>query len=233
MKYRICKTGFTLIEMLVAMAIVVSIVSMVYGSYFATARSAEIYKSRMTVSEEVRSVLQRMSGQIRCAYARLADGTSSEPKALPVNTEKVIDESINCFKAGVDLPDGQILNLVTTDQSSLAEGRPDGLHDVAYRFDRNEGILFMSSSRAVHGKTPPGRKRDWSPLIEKVRHIRLAFFDGKQWWSEWDFEKNNNLPAAVSITVACEDENSRQCVFSTVAYVAVHREQTSRDISKR
>jgi type II secretory pathway component PulJ len=57
-----------LVEVLVAAAIIVTIVSMVYGSYFATAKSTEAYKAKMTLSGQTRKVLGQMARQIRCSY---------------------------------------------------------------------------------------------------------------------------------------------------------------------
>ncbi|MHC4244281.1 MAG: PulJ/GspJ family protein, partial [Planctomycetota bacterium] len=62
------RAGFTLIEILVAVTIIVTIVSMVYGSYFATAKSTDAYQARMTTSGQTRKVLDRMARQIRCSY---------------------------------------------------------------------------------------------------------------------------------------------------------------------
>ncbi|MHC4632893.1 MAG: PulJ/GspJ family protein, partial [Planctomycetota bacterium] len=81
------KRGFTLVEILVAMAIIVTIVSMVYGSYFATSKSAETCKAKMALSQQVRKVLQQMARQIRCSYADKAEeltdvaGTISREKS--------------------------------------------------------------------------------------------------------------------------------------------------------
>ncbi|MDI9433013.1 MAG: type II secretion system protein, partial [Planctomycetes bacterium] len=60
--------GFTLIEMLVALAMIATIVSMVYGSYAATSRSMEMYDSRLTCAQRTQLVLRLMERQLRCAY---------------------------------------------------------------------------------------------------------------------------------------------------------------------
>ena len=75
MKNRYGKNGFTLVEILVAMAIIVVIVSLVYGSYFATSKSTQAYKSRIALFQQGRKVLRQMARQIRCSYA----GTTEEP----------------------------------------------------------------------------------------------------------------------------------------------------------
>jgi prepilin-type N-terminal cleavage/methylation domain-containing protein len=224
MTHKADKTGFTLIEMLVAVTMIVTIVSMVYGSYSATSKSAEAYKARMTLADRTRSVLQQMARQIRCCYGGApADSTGPTKAALPKTTAIPhgawgLQSPVNYFKGGPSAPNGEILHLVTT---SALSGEPPGggLFDAAYRFDKSTHTLFVSCTRFV--QTPKGLvdERDWSPLIENVEHIELTFFDGRQWLGEWDFTRTKNLPAAVRIDIACRDENRRQCSYGTVAHI--------------
>jgi prepilin-type N-terminal cleavage/methylation domain-containing protein len=219
MKHKADKTGFTLIEMLVAVTMIVTIVSMVYGSYSATSRSAEAYKARMTLADHARSVLQQMARQVRCCYGGApADSTDPTKAALP-KTAAILQSPVNYFKGGPSAPNGEILHLVTT---SALSGEPDpagGMFDTAYRFDKSTHILFVSCTRFVQAPKGLVEERDWSPLIENVEHIELGFFDGRQWLGEWDFTRMKNLPAAVRIDIACRDENRRQCSYGTVAHI--------------
>ncbi len=232
MTHKADKTGFTLIEMLVAVAMVVTIVSMVYGSYSATSKSAEAYKARMTLCDQARSVLQQMARQIRCCYGGAPTDSADPTKAALPKTAALLQSPVNYFKGGPNAPNGEILHLVTT---SALSGEPDlagGLFDAAYRFDKSTRTLFVSCTRFV--QTPKGlvEERDWSPLIENVDHIELTFFDGRQWIDEWDFTRRKNLPAAVRIDIACRDENRRQCSYGTAAYICCSNSQNNRTASE-
>jgi len=220
MRHRSSRTGFTLIEILVAMTIIVSIVSMVYGSYFATSKSAEAYKTRMTLSQDVRDVLQQMARQIRCSYAVRPKSPASGGKPILPKTKGILESPVNYFKGGWNAPAGEILQLVTTSRLSLAQERADGLLDVAYNFDPSTGTLFVSQRRFVQTPKALVENRNWSTLIESVGHIELTFFDGGQWLGEWDFTKKKQLPGAVRISITCEDENRRQCSYSTIAHIS-------------
>ena len=114
-------SGFTLIEILVAVTIMVTIVSMVYGSYFATAKSADVYKSLMTQSGRTRRVLDQMTRQIRCSYigeiiedtdlaVRLGmpyGGTNSD------STNTIRKRPVIYFSYEPDAPESWTLHLVT------------------------------------------------------------------------------------------------------------------------
>jgi prepilin-type N-terminal cleavage/methylation domain-containing protein len=234
MKHKADKTGFTLIEMLVAVAMIVAIVTMVYGSYSATSKSAEAYKARMTLADQARSVLQQMGRQIRCCYggAPADSADSADPtKAALLKTATILQSPVNYFKGGPSAPNGEILRLITT--SGLSGEPPGGgLFDAAYRFDKSTHILFVSCTRFVQAPKGLVEERDWSPLIENVEHIELTFFDGHQWLGEWDFTRTKNLPAAVRIDIACRDENRRQCSYGTVAHICCFNTRNNKTASE-
>ena len=214
------KNGFTLIEALVAMAIVVSIVSMVYGSYFATAKSADVYKAMMTASESAGGLLQQMTRQIRCSYARGDDDSPASAARTIPKTQGIREEPVSYFKGGSDLPNGEILHLVTTARwLDPPEAGRDGLFDVVYKFDKSARTLLVSQRRFVETPMNLSPNREFSPVIEGLEHIEPAFFDGRQWLDNWDFAQKKKLPRAVRISIACEDQNGRKCAYSAVAYV--------------
>ena len=126
------KDGFTLVEILVAMAIIVTIVSMVYGSYFATSKSAQAYKSRITLSQQGRKVLGQMTRQIRCSYASKAD-KNTYPAPIPQQGKADPAIVINYFNGNSDEPSGEILHLVTTNGFSVGLVPSNGLFEVTYK----------------------------------------------------------------------------------------------------
>ena len=67
------KSGFTLIEILIAVAMIAVIVSMVYGSYSAASKSTQACRARIALLQQMEEVLGEMSWQIRCSYAGATD----------------------------------------------------------------------------------------------------------------------------------------------------------------
>jgi prepilin-type N-terminal cleavage/methylation domain-containing protein len=232
MKYRVSRSGFTLVEMLVAMTIVVSIVSMVYGSYFATAKSADVYKAMMTASESAGGLLQQMTRQIRCSYAGTAEASPASAEKTLVRTQGILEEPVSYFKGGSDLPNGEILHLITTARFSGLDDCRDGLFDVVYKFDKSARTLLVSQRRFV--ETPAGlaQNREFTPVIEGLEDIGLQFFNGAEWADQWDFTQAKKLPRAVRISIACKDENGRKCAYSAVAGVYCLMDQSKREKAK-
>ncbi len=206
------KAGFTLVELLVAFAIILAIVTMVYGSYFAISESAQIYKDRLSVCEEMRKVLEQMAQQIRCSYADTSGVTARNPTDEPKDV-------IRYFEGDTDAMSSEILHFVTTHGVFCGQQEAKGLFDVIYKFDKRAGTLYLSQTSFVNGATKRIEKRNWRPVAENVRDVELAFFDGKQGVSEWDFKQKRKVPRAVKVSITCEDENQRQYSYSTIADV--------------
>jgi len=226
------RTGFTLVEILVAAVIIVTIVSMVYGSYFATAKSTEVYKAKMTLSGQTRKVLRQMARQIRCSYVGKTEERTDLSGTISPGKKEISKSPIIYFNYEPDAPGGEILHLVTTNGLFCLEGQADGLFDVAYKFEKNSGTLSLSQRRFVGTPEKLMEKRNWRPLLRNVECVELDFFDGQQWLSKWDFKQKRKLPYAVKIGITGKDENYRQCHYGTVAFIGCSGSQGRRTSSE-
>jgi prepilin-type N-terminal cleavage/methylation domain-containing protein len=225
------KTGFTLVELLVALAIIVTIVTMVYGSYSATSKSAQLCNAEIAVLQQERKVLQQMAQQIRCSYAH-ADRVPADT-AAPVSPKKeaMPENTINYFRGDLDEPSGEILHFVTT--HGIFVGRQeDGLFDVVYKFDRSTATLSLSQTRYVGKVKDIAERKNYRPLAENVETVELAFFDGERWLPKWDFAQKRKLPYAVRISITCKDENGRQYCYGTVTNICCQNNQFVKSVSR-
>ena len=222
MNHRSGKRGFTLVEILVAAAIIVSIVSMVYASYFAVAKSAGAYKTAMTLSRRARRTLSGMGRQIRCSYAGKIDDSTPPAGTSDVPPNEPAGSPAGCFKGDSYNRDGEILHLVTTGRLFGEQGDSTGLFEATYRFDAAEGTLFLNQRGFVANTRKLAEDKRWRPVLTGVAAVELAFSDGKRWLREWDFTRMRALPRAVRIDITCEDENHRQYQCATVEHVAGH-----------
>ncbi|MDT8302637.1 MAG: type II secretion system protein GspJ [Sedimentisphaerales bacterium] len=215
------RDGFTLIEILVSVTIIATIVSMVYGSYFATAKSADAYKAKMTTSGQTQKVLRWMAQQIRCSYVgKVTEEEETESAGTDSSrTSKIKKSPIMYFSYEPDAPGSGTLHLVTTHMLFCEDGYTGGLVDIAYKFDKNSGTLSLSQRRFVGTPEKYLEDRNWRPLLENVESVELEFFDGRQWLKEWDFELKKKIPAAVKIGITSTDENGRKCHYGTIAYM--------------
>jgi len=225
MNSRFGKGGFTLVEILVAMAIIVAIVSMVYGSYFATSRSTQAYKTRIALFQQGRKVLGQMARQIRCSYAGTDERHTQPTTSISQQRNGIPENTINYFDGNQDEPSGEILHLVTTTGDFGKQDTPNGLSEVTYKFDKTQGVLFSNHRRFIGTSEDAAEKRSWRPITRNIEHIELTFFDGQQWLQRWNFKDSGKLPCAVKINITYEDENYQQYHYGTVAYVCCRKNQ--------
>ncbi len=238
MNGRLRQHGFTLIELFVAVALIGIILSISYGSYVTTTKSAESCKSRIAISEKGRRTLGHISRHIRCSYAGAVSDNEENAGSITDKEEPRIEQSINYFKGYGGSRNGEILQLVTACGLSEAKAANEGLYDVAYRFNRRTGQLAASAARFV-GKTENSRTRQWQVISDEVESVDLGFFDGEDWLSRWDFTKKKKLPRAVRIEITGRNEDLKQYEYSTIAYIScsenreVTRTETSVSAGKR
>ena len=101
------KNGFTLIEILIALTLIAAILSMVYGSYFATSRSTHVCQARINMCRQGRTALDQMARQIRCAYAGTAK--DEDLKESSTQQERIVrEDGADYFTGSRDASNGEI-----------------------------------------------------------------------------------------------------------------------------
>ena len=231
MNDRLRQRGFTLIELLVAVTLISIILSMAYGSYVTTTKSAEACKSRIALSEQGRRTLEHIARHIRCSYAGAV--SDDDENARNGTDQKVteIKQSIDYFNGNARSQNGEILNLVTTCGLSEVGAAKEGLFEVCYRFNRRTRQLAISVMR-FSGETQKARKKDWQVISDDVESVDLEFFDGEEWLHRWDFTDKKELPRAVRIEISGRNENLQRYDYRTVAYINVSSASSPRIAGK-
>ena len=219
MKTRHRQSGFTLIEILVAAAIILSILSFVYGTYFTILKSTQATRAKLTLSQQAIKVLTQLTQQIRCSYADTISDSMYTTKPASGRKEKRTQNNIDFFSGYAGNPSKEILHLITTNKFGMPQNSSEGLFDVTYRFDRSEGLLYLSQERFVGTAKNSIGKKSWKPIAENIESLKLGFFDGQQWLDKWSFKDRKKLPNAVKIDITFEDQTSRTYRYGTVAYI--------------
>jgi len=207
--------GFTLVEILVAVTIIVTVLSIVYGTYFAISKSAQMCKVRIDVLQEGQKVVGQMARQMRCSYAGPVE---EHPKSISRQSDEKNTDAIAYFNCNTVNQEGIILHFVTT-HCWGAQNTTDGLFEVNYKFDKGTGLLFLSQKRFDGTTEGTSQKRTWSQIAKNIEYLETVFFDGTQWLKNWDFKNEMKLPAAVKIGITCRDEYGRQYRYSTIAHI--------------
>jgi len=104
MNKKYTKKGFTLIEMLVGMAIFVILLSIVVGIFIQSIKNQRLISGLMMVNAEAGTVLEQMTREIRMGYKFKTTGDSLSFKKTKINedgTQIVEDKSYDISSAGI------------------------------------------------------------------------------------------------------------------------------------
>jgi hypothetical protein len=201
------------------MTMILAIVSMVYGSYFAASKSADVCGTRIAVSGQMRKALEQMARQIRCAYAGTNVASQDSSNAIVKQKQSIFERDTTQFGGNSKDRTGEILHLVTTSGFLSGKKTIGGLFATDYRLDGNTHRLFLRQRR-FGGTTESAEKEgNWQLIAESIKCVELAFFDGEKWLQSWDFADKKKVPFAVKVNIVGEDENHRQYNYGTVAHI--------------
>lgn len=212
-------TGFTLIEMLIALAMMATIASMVYGSYAATSKSVEAYSSRLNCSERTSLVLRLLARQIRCAYIPTTDPNAAEssadtdPSNAPAHSAPRPRVEISrlhpVFRGNAQDAHGEVLDFATTIGLGSGLKRPQGLSQVRYRHDAITNTLWLDCRPYMDQRSQTNRPLSGQPILDHVTAVDVEFYDGRKWLPKWSVAQGRELPRAVRVGLNLLDEEGR------------------------
>ena len=222
--------GFTLVEVLLAMAMVAILFMMLYGTFGSSAdliQAAEqetesYHMARLAIrqlTQELTSVVQSVNGAV--FHATDEEGCPRIARIEFLDTAVSGEKRAREEKGGIGFiavdaeEGGRQVDCLTFATYAHGRYRPDAkesdLSVVTYWLDgdsvmhEEETNLFSLSSSSVESY----------PLAEDVESMNFTFFDGTQWVDEWDAGKQNRLPYAVEVELRFLLPSEERRVFTT------------------
>jgi prepilin-type N-terminal cleavage/methylation domain-containing protein len=198
--------GFTLIEMMLAVAILAVIMAMMASSFHAVAASKVHAEGRMWADRTGRAIIWKLTSEIR--------GTVQTPAA----PSHVLVHGVAQFLGGVAANEISISTLDAGHRRSLAGFSPEDI--VSYSLTANpehRGWLMLYRTQQS-GLAYGGVQTMPILLADNVLSLRMRYFDGNQWGDTWNSDvlsPGNQIPIAVSINLDLAAPNGRDLRFST------------------
>ena len=181
--------GFTLLEILMTLAILAVLATLVYSSFDASVRAMEQVDREVEPYRQVRTILSRMSEEISMAYWT---DRNTRPDPVFVGRDGVMEgqpwdslrfTSLSHFRYLEDEAASD-LTLLEYELAASPEGQTVLLHRSSpnlYRF------LEDSDERFILG--------------EGISGLNLRYFDGREWVNLWEAADRKGLPEGVEIEV--------------------------------
>ena len=216
MTRRRATSGFTMIEVMLALAIFAFITTIMWGSFSQTANSKRAIQSEQERTHSVRVALMRMAREIEMAF--LSD---SENTAITHRRTQFVASS------RVDVDE---LTFSSFAHQRLRAGAAEGDTALITYFgardpdDRRILNLMRRETRRLQAEDPRTLPGEAYILCPDVARVKFAFFDHRkrEWATDWntvDASGTAYLPTHVRITLTVIDQRGKEVYYSTDARI--------------
>jgi general secretion pathway protein J len=185
--------GFTLIEVLLAVALSALLLTVVYLTYFSINRSIDAASENQEVLETGRIFSELIKKDIR--------GIKGGQFPL-IGTNEAVS----------GLPAGQI-EFVTTSRLVGIEG---GLRRIGYALivtDKDKRILVRKESSDLNN--PLDNSAKVFEVSRIITGFELAFYNGTDWVAEWDSTATGEVPKQIRVIIDVDDTKGAKKRFTT------------------
>ncbi len=192
--------GFTLLEVLIAVAIMAGMVSVIYAAFFTASNNVKQAEEIRDTTDLVRTLMSKLSNDIANAY--INSGMSSPTAPLTVFYGKKVQPSAGIKKSRYD----EIY--LTTLTNFRTPGTPQtDLQEVAYFFkekpDGSGNMLMRREKRELSKDVPVLEGGVEYRLTDRVDGLQFRYNNGSTWSDEWN--NKTALPKIVEITLLLDD----------------------------
>jgi general secretion pathway protein J len=202
-------TGFTLLEVLLAMTILVVIMSVVYGSFSTASRNVEQAEAARDETDLARTLLSKLTDDLANAYVNPAMTATSQAVSKPVGLTILYGK-----KEEVGEGDEKIrhdsLALTTLTNWRKPDSKETELLEVGYSFkEKPDGTgysLFRREKRELSADMPPLEGGVEYEITDRVEGLQFRYYNEttKTWLDEWDTRTRPGLPKAVEIALTLD-----------------------------
>jgi general secretion pathway protein J len=180
--------GFTLVEVLLAVALVAMMATLVFGSLYVTTSAIDAARAKSANEQVIRSTLRVMTDELSVGESRTAGpwmGINGQQDGQPADSVAFL--TMGQFRGADSAKDTELVRIVYT-----REG------DRLLRFVR----------RNLYGLTDESVEQ--VELANKVKGFNVRYYDGKNnlWLDEWDGRGRPGFPKVVLLELTLLQEKA-------------------------
>lgn len=208
--------GFTLIEVMLALAILGFVTTIMWGSFNQTITNKRAIETAQERTHTVRVALMRMAREIEMAYLSASENTALSDRRT--------------FLIGSARGDVDELTFSTFAHQRLRAGLAEGDTSVIGYFgerdpdDRRVLNLMRRETRRLQAENPSNIIGEAYVLCPDVSRVKFSYYDHKlkEWetdWSTLNASGQQYLPAHIRITLTVIDERGQEVSYTTDARI--------------
>jgi general secretion pathway protein J len=195
-------TGFTLLEVVISVAILVVILTIVYNTFNSSIKAFTAMENQGDAYAQARIVLNRMSEEIGSIYF------SGDKRTGLLGEDR--DED--------DLPFDSLHFTSLSHIRWAKDSKESELCEIGYYLEKDnetgESFLFRREDWNVDGTLEEGGRP--LELAEGVDGLNFRYYDGQEWADEWDSRITGTLPKAIEIVLVMRDPTRERISFSSI-----------------
>lgn len=187
-------SGFTLIEVVIAVALLSLIMSSVYGIFTTISTTEQRLQSESELYHQARVIFDRLGRELTGSYL----ATSNENSTFSASNEN----------SGTPY-------LAFTSTSAITKGAQRGglvrlRYELTTEQNKTVGRLLRSSVPLFVPDDPQKGQR----LSSQIKHLQWRFYDGNDWQDDWDSSQSNSLPQTVEISMTLMNNDHEVSVIT-------------------
>jgi general secretion pathway protein J len=208
------QTGFTLVETMLALALMAFVTSILWGTIAQTAKVKKRIEEAQDRTHTVRVALMRMSRELEMAYVSASEIVGTQERRT--------------MFSGASHNDFDELRFSWFGHQRLRADAAEGDTSLVYYFtqtdpeDSTRTNLMRRETRRLESKDPKLIPGETYLLCPDISRLKFAYYDYKQkdWREEWDTTKADGLqylPTQVRISLTVFDERGVPITFISIA----------------
>ncbi len=207
------ETGFTLVELMLAILILAIMMTIIYGVVVSTVEAAHRVEEVTASSEIGPALLTQIRADLEGAF-------------LPKDGEFFVASSRPNGGFSRDRIDFVSSVIAYGPENELEEPRFHTINEVGYQVLESKtevgvGILYRREDYFIDAE--PLKGGHLVELFDRVRSFRLQFYDGEQWRNDWNSKTQKGLPKAVKVELRIlvtdrGNPNVEQALMTTFTY---------------
>lgn len=207
--------GFTLVEVMLVMAILGTLTTLMWSSFSQASRSKKRIEAAQERTHTVRVALLRMAREIEMAYISDNNTTSiEEPRTRLIGTSHPDIDELTFSSFAHQRLRGGVAESDTADIAYYGARDPD---------DRRVLNLMRRETRRLQAADPGTISGEAYVLCPDVVRLKIAYYDfrKKEWVDEWNTRRAGNdfPPSHVRIVLTVLDERGREVNYGTDARI--------------
>jgi len=196
-------TGFTLLEVVISVAILAVIMTIVYNTFNSSMKAYTAMENQGNAYTQARIVLSRISEEIESIY------WSDNPKS---NTGLIGGD-----EEEYDLPFDSLHFTSLSHIRWVKDSKESELCEIGYHLEKDEGtgesFLLRREDWNVDGTLEEGGTT--LELAENVDGLNFRYYDGAEWVDDWDTRIRGGLPKAIEVVLLMSDPTLERIAFSS------------------